>query len=359
MAYTTINKSGDYFNTITYSGDGTSPKSITGFNFQPDLVWTKTRTYANNHTLFDNVRGAGSNKELSSNSSSSEGGVATGTYGYLSSFDTDGFTATSGSSGINYFNSSGDTYVNWGWLASNTTASNTDGSITSTVSANTSSGFSIVKYTGTGANATVGHGLGSAPKMILVKNLADAENWTVYHGANTSAPETDFLALNTTNATSDSNTVWNDTAPTSSVFSVGSSGKTNGSGDATIAYCFAEKTGFSKFGTYRGNVTTDNTFIYTGFAPAFWMMKNVDDPTNWMMFDSKRRAFNETQGYPINANESNAEDGGATGYNYDFLSNGIKIRGSNNNFSKDNDYIYMAFGEAPLVGTNNVPCTAR
>ena len=192
--------------------------------------------------------------------------------------------------------------------------------------------------------------------MILVKNLADAENWTVYHGANTSAPETDFLALNTTNATSDSNTVWNDTAPTSSVFSVGSSGKTNGSGDATIAYCFAEKTGYSKFGSYTGTGVEEGSFTYLGFKPAFVMVKRTNTTSDWVICDSTRDTDNGVF-KKLFPNLSQAEDSYVS---FDFLSNGFKLRTDNGGINGGGDpHIYMAFAEAPLVGSNNVPCTAR
>jgi hypothetical protein len=190
--------------------------------------------------------------------------------------------------------------------------------------------------------------------MIIVKCTSNSTNWIVYNAA---TGNTHWHYLNATNAAGANSAAWNNTSPTSSVFSLGNDGDVNGSGRTYIAYCFAEKTGYSKIGTYRGNVTTDNTFIYTGFKVSFWMVKNVDDPTNWMMFDDKRIGYNQTQGYTIGANENNAESG-STGYNHDLLSNGIKLRASNNNFSKDNDYIYMAFGQS-LVGSNNTPCTAR
>ena len=355
--YTTINKPGDYFNTITYSGDGTSPKSITGFNFQPDLVWTKTRTYANNHTLFDNVRGAGSNKELSSNSASAEGGVATGTYGYLSSFDTDGFTATSGSSGINYFNSSGDTYVNWGWLASNTTASNTDGSITSTVSANTTSGFSIVKFTGTGANATVGHGLGAKPNVIILKSYENGQQWSSYWSV---LGATKYMRFNATNGESTASNRWNNTEPTTSVFTVSTDGEVNTNGENQIAYCFAEKTGYSKIGSYVGNGSPDGPFIYTGFKPAFVMIKNTSATGTWIMKDVKRNPFNVAN-TALGANNNASEGDYNSSLNeIDILSNGFKLRDTySDQNTSGNSYIYMAFAEAPLVGSNGVTAKAR
>ena len=350
-----INKSTDYFNTVLNTGDDTSPKSITGVGFQPDLVWTKSRTSGTtNHTLFDSVRGAGSNKELSSNSSTAEGGNQSSNYGYLSSFDSDGFTATIGSIGANYFNQSGETYVNWNWLASNSTASNTDGSITSTVSANTTSGFSIVSYTGTGSNATVGHGLGATPKFVTIKNRTTSGwSWKTHHVAITPSQR---LHLNTTDGATTDTTAFNSTAPTSSVFSVGTSVGTNGSSDNMIAYCFSEKKGFSKFGSYTGNGSNDGPFIYTGFKPAWVMTKRTDSTSAWQMFDNTRSPSNPTD-KRLKADENSAED---TNLERDFLSNGFKIRTNNATINGSGvSMIYMAFAENPLVGTNNIPATAR
>jgi len=359
MSYTNgLDKPSDYFNTVLNTGDNTSPKSITGFNFQPDLVWTKTRTYGNNHTLFDSVRGAGSGKEISSNSTAEEGSatINTATYGYLSSFDSDGFTATSGSSGINYFNESGSTYVNWGWLAGGTGVSNTDGSITSTVSANTTSGFSIVSYTSDGnSGATVGHGLGVAPSVVIVKRRSSAEDWGVGHQ---SLGWTNFLRLNTTGASSASTGLWNDTAPSSTVVTLGNSGISNvGSGTTMIMYCFAEKKGFSKFGSYSGNGNADGTFVYTGFKPAFVMIKLYNTTVdNWYVQDSKRIGYNpkNAQLFPNTSGSENADEFA------DMLSNGFKLRdnGDGNNGS-GYGYIYMAFAENPLVTSTKLPATAR
>ena len=356
MAYTTINKSGDYFNTVLHTGDGASPKSITGFGFQPDLVWTKTRSNTNNHTLFDSVRGAGASKELSSNSSTAEGGVDTTNYGYLSSFDSDGFTATSGSSGTNYFNESGATYVNWNWKANGTGVSNTSGSINSTVSANTASGFSIVKWTGNGSTATIGHGLGVAPSVILVKNYSASMNWISYWkalGANK------YLEFNLANAAGTGTTEWNNTSPTSSVFSVGNTGSGNQSGGSLIAYCFADVQGYSKVsGSYVGNGNSSSgTFVYTGFKPAFVLFKSSTVAgSQWYIYDNKRNESNITNNklYP---NLTNAESSGDN--QIDILSNGFKMRSGNGDSNNSGStYIYMAFGQS-IVGSNNVPCTAR
>jgi hypothetical protein len=252
MAYTTIDKSSEYFNTLTYTGDGVSPKSITGVGFQPDFVWLKNRGTTNYHLLQDVIRGVTSTNVLSSNDVAAEPSFTN--IGFISSFNSDGFTATSSGGSLAVLNASANTYVAWNWLANGTGVSNTQGSIASTVSANTTSGFSIVSYTGTGANATVGHGLSSAPKMVIFKNRDDGtQEWDTYHIGLTDA--TYFIQLNSSNAQSNTNGTWrfNSTAPSSTLFSVGTSTTTNASGEDIIAYCFADVKGYSKFGSYTGN----------------------------------------------------------------------------------------------------------
>jgi hypothetical protein len=339
-----INKSSEYFNTVLYTGNG-STNAITGVGFQPDWVWIKNRPDVREHQIYDSIRGV--TKVIGSDRTSAEATVSNG----LTAFGSDGFTVGSDAN----VNDSGDSHVSWNWLASNTTASNTDGSITSTVSANTTSGFSIVSFTGTGANATVGHGLGSAPEMIILKNRDSAENWIV---GNTSLDWTKYLALNLTDATTTASNIWQNTAPTSSVFSIGDSGKVNGSGNGMVAYCFAEKKGFSKFGSYTGNGSTDGTFVYTGFKPAWVMIKCTSSgTTQWRMYDDKRDTYNPVY-KELNANTSDAENA-STRY-HDFLSNGFKMRDTNiNTNGSGSTYIFMAFAENPLVGTNNIPATAR
>jgi hypothetical protein len=247
------------------------------------------------------------------------------------------------------------TYVGWGWKANGSGSSNTDGDITSTVSASTTSGFSIVSYTGTGSNATVGHGLGVAPQMIIVKNRdGGTDNWGVYHkelGAN------NWLKLNTTDATATDTVIWNNTAPTSSVFSVGTSVGTNESGENFIAYCFAEKKGFSKFGSYTGNGSTNGTFVYTGFKPAFVIYKKSSaSATDWIMVDNKRNTFNVLN-KELYSNESASE---GTVDLLDFTSNGFKCRRTHTSQNESGQtYIYMAFAENPFVTSTSIPCTAR
>ena len=337
-----INKPSDYFNTKLYSGTNT-PQSITGVGFQPDWTWIKVRNVADNHFIYDSVRGA--TKFVHSDLANAEGTLTNG----LTSFDSDGFSL--GDSGST--NNASNTFVSWNWLASNTTASNSDGSITSTVSANTTAGFSIVSYTGTGANATVGHGLGAEPSVIFFKNRTDVENWVTYHKP---LFQNSFLKLNTTDASASNSAFMNGTSPTSSVFSLGTFNNNNGNGDSQIAYCFAEKKGFSKFGSYTGNGNADGPMIYTGFSPSFVMHKRTDTTNNWIMQDNKRVGYNADNRI-LKANLSDAEQGV---HEMDFVSNGFKVRttGAGSNAS-GGTYIYMAFAENPLVGTNNIPATAR
>jgi len=342
MAYTTIKKPSDYFNTKLYTGTG-SELAITGVGFQPDWTWIKRRDAVANGGMFDNVRGA--TKLLSSSQTDGEQTLAQS----LKSFDSDGFTLGTGTNG--YVNTNGSTTVSWNWLASNTTASNTDGSITSTVSANTTSGFSIVSYTGTGSVATVGHGLGVTPKIVLIKNRDDGTTDWLYYTTQIDG-SLDSLRFNNTNAKSDSGF----SLPTSSVFSINGSSSTGFSGQNYIAYCFAEKQGFSKFGSYIGNGSTDGTFVYTGFKPAFVIIKVSSTTNDWSMYDNQRDPINQVDNY-LQPNTSLAEVSD-TGKGTDFLSNGFKLRTTHGTHNTSGaSYIYMAFAEEPLVGDN--PCTAR
>ena len=352
MAYTTINKSSDYFNNKLWTGNGNSSHAQTGVGFQPDLVWLKARSESEYHFLFDAIRGA--TKGISSDLTAAEATYAEG----LKSFDSDGFTI--GTS--NGMNRSGTTYASWNWKGNGAGSSNTDGSITSTVSANTTAGFSIVKFTGTGANATVGHGLGSVPKFIFGKNASVGTSaWPVYSSV---LGGTKYLNINTNSGEGTFSGYWNNTNPTSSLISIGSHGDVNGVGDNMIYYCFAEKTGYSKFGSYVGNSDTNGTFVYTGFKPAFVMIKNTTNANNWFIIDNKRALFNLADDSLFPNSNSAEMTTQPTNYGLDILSNGMKMRTSgdhtvNNNNASSNTYIYMAFAEAPLVGSNNVPCTAR
>jgi hypothetical protein len=353
MAYTTIDKPTDYFNTKLYTGTGAT-HNITGVGFQPDWSWLKCRSNLEGHELYDSVRGV--TKMLTSNSDSAESTQSTA----LTSFDSDGFTLGSDFE----VNASGRTFVSWNWLAGGTASSNTDGSITSSVSANTTSGFSIVSYAGNStAGATVGHGLGSAIKFLWVKNRDDSgENHTIWHQ---DIPNTNALFLNSTDASASYTTRWNSTTPTSSVFTVGTSNGVNGSGKNYIAYCFAEKKGYSKFGSYTGNGNADGTFVYTGFKPAFIITKSSSTGGtyyNWGMWDTARspsNVNNKILAANTSDDESNPSNLGAN-QNIDFLSNGFKHRSADvvNNQSGVT-YIYMAFAESPFVTSSGIPTCAR
>ena len=343
MAYTTIKKPSDYFNTKLYTGNG-STQSITGVGFQSDWTWIKPRSTTGNHRITDAVRGA--TKQIYADLTNAEN---TNTNG-LTAFGTDGFTVGSDSG----YNGNGVTFASWNWLGANGTSANTDGSISSTVSANTTSGFSIVSWTGSGANATIGHGLGAEPKMIFLKIRTGTNNWQVY---NKSIGSGNALFLNTTDASS-SNTGWQSTDATSSVFYVSGGGAVNGSGQDLIAYCFAEKKGFSKFGSYTGNGNADGTFVYTGFKPAFVISKASSTTSNWHMWDNKRDIDNVIE-HILWSNLANAEI--TSGYTpIDFLSNGFKMRDNNGAWNgSGTTYIYMCFAENPFVTSTSVPATAR
>jgi len=315
-----------------------SDTSTTGF--KPDLVWSKSRSSTNDNVLDDSVRGAG--KTIISDTNAAE--VNEGTAG-LTSFNSNGFTIGGSSGG---WNSNGATYVAWQWQAGQgTTNSNTNGSITSTTSVNATAGFSIVTYTGTGANATVGHGLGVTPSFIIVKRRDSTGNWFVYqpNGGNTQ-----FLLLNTTNAYQTNSTIWNNTSPTSSVFSIGTAAELNTSGGTYVAYCWAQVAGFSQFGSFVGNGSADGPFVYTGFKPKFILIKATSGTLDWEINDSTRNPYNASNLalYPdLSAAETST-------YAYkDFLSNGFKIRTTNGNSNTNGTtYIYAAFAENPFKFSN-------
>ena len=342
MAYTTINKSSEHFNTKLYTGTGAT-QSITGVGFQPDMNWCKLRTTAYNHVIVDAVRGV--TKVIRPNLNNTEDTYTNA----ITSFDSDGFTLGADTNGEH--NRNGDNIVSWNWKANGAGVSNTDGDITSTVSANTTSGFSIVSYTGTGSQATVGHGLGATPKWIVVKRLQNAEDWAVYHASNGAGT---YQSLNTTEGKQTNSNRFN-VAPTSSVFTVNTHESVNFA-ENYIAYCFAEKTGYSKFDLYTGNGQADGTFVYTGFKPAFVITKITSGSDNWALWDNKREPFNVNDN--ILRTDTNSSETSSTSYAVDFISNGFKLRGTDGKINgSGSTYIYMAFAEEPLVGDN--PATAR
>ncbi|WP_290941262.1 hypothetical protein [Hyphomonas sp.] len=345
MAYSTITKPGLYFNTKLYTGNGTTDHSITGVGFQPDWTWLKKRNNADDHILQDAVRTA--TKYIISNSNAAEATYAEG----FKSFDSDGFTLGN----ANNTNQNTHTFVAWNWKANGAGSSNSSGSITSTVSVNTTAGFSIVKYTGTGGTETVGHGLGVTPKMIMVKNLDSSENWGVWH---TAIAANKYLGLNQTNAVATNTAIWNNTLPTNAVFSIGNNARTGGS-DNYVAYCFANVKGYSRFDSYIGNGNANGSFIYTGFKPIFVMIKKTNATSSWTMWDNKRSS-NENN-IPLYANLNNAESAQTT-VKLDLLSNGFKIRGNGSNVNTSGStYVYMAFAEEPLVANvgQSIPATAQ
>jgi len=341
MAYTTINKGSSYFNTVLYTGTGAT-NSVTGVGFKPDFTWVKDRSNARDHQLVNAVVGYPSGT-LFSNVLDAEYTA----FPRVDSSNADGFTVSTPTQ----VNGSGETYVAWNWLANNTSgSSNTAGSTTSTVAANTTSGFSVVSYTGTGSAATVGHGLGAVPKMIICKARSAAYHWEIYH---VSVGNTDVLRF-TTGAPFASAQMWNNTTPTSSVFSLGTE-DANTSSQTYIAYCFAEIKGFSKFSSYVGNGSADGTFIYTGFKPAMIITK-ANAVADWFIRDNKQdpeNVMNEYLSPNTTATSGNLDS-------FDFVSNGFKIRNSNNAWNgSGTTYYYMAFAENPFVSSTQIPVTAR
>ena len=353
MGTPTIIKGNQHFSPTIYEGNGTAigsgGKTISGLSFKPDLAWIKNRDNASHfHTLYDSNRGV--TKEIYSNSDSQEATQSEG----LTSFTSGGFVL---GSAVNV-NTNNNSFVSWNWKANGgTTSSNSDGSITSTVQANTTAGFSIVKYTGTGSAATIGHGLSSAPTLIAVKNLDDnSSSWYVYINATrANNANTYYMRFDSDDSQSDTGAVWNDTSPTSTVFSVGGEDTSNKSSTNFIAYCWTDIESFSKIGQFSGNNNADGTFVYTNFKPSFVMVKGLSVGNGWTVWDSARS--------PINAidtalfwNTTGADD---TGNTIDFLSNGFKLRSSNADFNGSYIYGYMAFAEAPFFGDGVSPVTAR
>jgi len=350
MAYTTIDDPSKYFQTKlytaadTYTFDGNS-------DMQPDWMWIKERNGTNEHNLFDSVRGT--TKRLESSTTAAEQTSST----TLTAFGSDGFTVgNNGGTGQN-----GGNYVGWGWKAgtsfTNDASSTSIGSIDSAGSVSTDAGFSIVSYTGTGANATIAHGLGAKPQVIFTKSRDTAQNWLVQHKYSIGSDGwTDSLVLNLTNTADDDASYWNDTEPTSTVFSVGSSALSNKSSDSLIAYLFAEKQGYSKFGSYKGNGNANGTFVYTGFKPA-WVMTKISSATGqWGIADNKRGVA--PSGEFLFADSSGATNDAPN--NFDFTAQGFKPRADYAAMNTSGaTYIFMAFAEQPFVTSTGVPATAR
>ena len=344
---TSTTRADDYFNTVLYTGDGTKPRTITGVGFQPDLVWIKQRDTAGTiHFIQDAVRGVTStdSRSLSSNATTAETNYYT-TNGGMTAFTSDGFT-TNGGSTNNNINANGATYVTWNWKANGAGSSNTAGSITSTVSANTTAGFSIVNWTGSTSSSaqTVGHGLGVTPHMVILKNRSLSDNWFVYHASATSASQ--YLLLNTTAAVATSSTLWG-AGMTSSVVGIQPNLVALSTSNNVIMYCFAQVAGYSAFGSYTGNGSADGPFIYTGFRPRYVMIKRTDTTNWWEILDTSRSPYNVAD-KTLYANVSDAEYSGSV-YAKDFLSNGFKVRGTDaGSNASGGTYIYAAFAENPF-----------
>tara|TARA_R100000458_G_C8234733_1_gene215407 strand:- start:16 stop:1137 length:1122 start_codon:yes stop_codon:yes gene_type:complete len=373
MAYTTIDNPADHFNTLLWTGDivdsdGTGhDQAVTGVGFQPDWVWHKCRSHANQHIWADSIRGQGGSPTQMLGLASQDNGAETtvNTNGWIESLDSDGYTVTSGndsSSKSNNAGANGRTYVGWCWKCStafsNDASATSVGSIDSSGKINADAGIAIITWTGTGSAGTIAHGLAAVPKFIMVKNRTDSStDWYCYHQAN---GNTHSILLNSTGAKvgaySDN---WNNTSPTSTVFSVGSSNSTGGSSsDNMIAYIFADVKGYSKVGSYTGNGNADGTFIHTGFRPAWIIIKRSSSSgSNWHMHDTKRDPFNIVSA-DLYADVGVAEDDSTD--RLDILSNGIKIKTSNGAYNTSGaTYIYMAFAESPFVNSNGIPNNAR
>ena len=336
---TSSTRAGKYFNTVLWTGNDLT-RTISGVGFQPDAVWIKSRSGTENHNFYDAVRGV--RKVLKQNLTNAEQDLTGSGYG-LSAFTSDGFSVEGGGSEYNYNNYA---YVAWNWKANGAGSSNTAGSITSTVSANTTSGFSIVTYTGTGSAATVGHGLGVAPKMIIIKRRDTTADWPVYH-AGLASPQGKILYLDLTQGPDTATSFWGTSGPTSTLIDLGSGNALyNASGGTYVAYCFASIAGYSAFGTYTGNGSADGPFIYTGFRPAFVLMKRCDTTAaNWAILDDTRNTSNVVD-KELNPNTSGAEQTFST---LDFVSNGIKIRNTDAQYNTNGGlYLYAAFAENPF-----------
>jgi len=359
MAYTTIDDPSKYFHVRLYSGTGSSQAITNNANagdFQPDWIWIKNRSDDAGHPIFDSSRGV--NKNLTVNVDDAESTVTT----QVTAFGSNGFTVGNN----NGANGSSDNLVAFQWKCNGGTTSATvaeeDYALYSPANVrqtNTEAGFSIITYTGTGSAGQIQHGLGAVPAWIITKQRSNAENWAVYHHKNTAAAPTDYLLLNTTNSTTDNSNRWNDEAPNTNVFTVGSANEVNTDDRTYVAYVFAEKQGYSKFGTYEGNGNTDGTFVYTGFKPAWLMIKRSGGGGNaWGIYDSARAPNNEIT-MNIDADRADAENTATNYDDLDFLSNGFKLYELNDDINASDTYVYMAFAEHPFVSSKGVPTTAR
>ena len=356
MAYTTIDDPSKYFQTKLWTGDSNDDRNLTNdgnSDLQPDFLWNKRRNQTGSHQLHDSSRGV--TNVILSNGTNAEQAEANA----VQAFQTDGFqVGTDGS-----INNDTITYVAWQWKCNGGTTTTNDASATSVgnqdsvYQVNTTAGFSIGTYSGASQVGTMAHGLSAVPHVMIVKCRSDAEPWEIYHHKNTSAPETEYIRFDSANGTADSAHIWNDTAPTSSIFTVGNTGSGNESNKTYVFYMWKEIQGYSKFGSYTGNGNADGAFVYTGFKPALVIQKQTSaNGEYWMRKDNKREPYNQTDAnvYP-NANNAEGDTNAI-----DLLSNGFKHRttGAGSNASGAT-YIYMAWAESPFVSSEGVPTTAR
>ena len=357
MAFTTIDDPESFFQVKLYTGDASTTQAQTldgTTDMQPDMIWIKQRNGTNNNMLADAVRGA--NNKFNTNTNA---GNDTGTTS-LKAFSSDGFSV-----GSNTEAGASSNYAAYCWKAGTTSGINTTGAdITpSAYSFNQTSGISIIQYTGNSStDQQIAHGLGAVPHFIMCKvfDADNPQNWDVYHHKNTSAPETDYLNLNDNGATADSVSRWQDTAPTSVLFTVGDAGAVNQTGDTIMGYLFSEKRGFSRFGSFVGNGSNDGPFLWCGFKPAWFMSKRSDAAASWNVWNHKSNPHNVSDKLHY-ADGGDAENTTAQAtYAIDFLSNGIKMRGYRADTNTSGAvHIWAAFAEAPFVNSNGVPCNAR
>lgn len=344
MAYSTIDDPSLHFNTILYSGNETG-RTLTGVGFQPDFTWIKQRNRSDPHILVDSVRGG--TKELSVERISAEHTEAQG----LQSFNSDGFVLGTHVD----VNRNSTTFVAWNWKAGGSASNNTDGTVTVSLSVNTTAGFSVGTYTGTSANNTFGHGLGAIPDWLMIKNRSSgSRKWALWHKNLTGTNK--YLAIDRSDAEQTDTATWQNTAHTSTVFASGGSGEVNQGSENFVCYAWTSIKGFSKFGSYKGNVNADGPMIYTGFKPAWIMTKQIDGSSSWIVHDNKRDPINPIDEF------FTVEEPDAVGDldSFDLLSNGFKVRTSNGDRNSSGDiFAYWAFAESPLVNSEGIPNNAR
>ena len=345
MAYSTIDDPTLYFNTVLYAGTG-SEQTVSGVNFSPGLTWLKSRSNGQPNVLSDSVRGG--NKQLYSADTQAET-----TYGqYLKSFNSDGFVLGT-DSGINQ---SSQTFVSWNWKAGGSASNNTDGNKTISLSVNTTAGFSVGTYAGTGQDSTIGHGLGAVPDWLMIKNRSSgSRKWQLWHNGLTGTNK--YLAIDRSDAELTDSASWDNTAHSNTVWNTYGSGEANQNGENFVCYAWTSIQGFSKFGSYTGNANANGPYIYTGFRPAWIMTKQINGGSSWIVHDNKRDPINAVTEY-FTVEEPDAA--GTLANSFDLCSNGFKVRTSNGDRNSSGDsFAYWAFAESPLVNSEGIPNNAR